>query len=325
MDTLTVGVAVDRKTATASLEVSVTALEGTKYAEQLATSSKLPSNFAGFALPGAAFTLNGVGKITPSDAEQAKANVSPLRASALKELEKQGLSGDELDRAKKIVDDLFDVLNGMIDSGRLDTGMSLVLGADAVTFVAGAGIGDTAKLDALVKSLADEVIKEEPEAADMIKLNVADHDGVQYHVVSVPTQDMAADMPNLPNLVGETLDVVIGIGSENAYVAVGRDAMKTLDEAIDSSKSKASEPILPMRMTLAATPIAKFVAVVARKDAVKAIANKVAEMLEETKGKDHLVVTSTPIPLGGKLRIELEEGILKVLGSIPSLAQEQGM
>lgn len=325
LDTLDIGFAIDQKTATASLEYAVTALEGTKTAEQMAQSTEAPSDFSGFILPDAALTLSSVSRISESDVAQAKNSLAPVRANAVQELENQGLTGADLERAKKLVNELFDVFDAMIESGKLDIGLSLVLDADAVTYVSGMSIGDTTKLDGLLKSLADQVIKEEPAAAEAIKLNAEEHEGVQFNVISLPTDEMADDLPNLPKLVGETLDIVIGIGPKNAYLAVGRDAVATLKKAIDESKAKADEPVLPARITLAATPIAKFVALVARDDQVKQVATQLGRMLEESSGKDHLNITSKPIPNGAEVRIELEEGLLKVLGSAPTMMGGPGM
>lgn len=325
LDAIDVGLAIDRKTATVSLEYAITALKGTKMAEQMAQNTEAPSDFAGFVLPDAALTLNSVSKISKSEAAQAKANLAPMRANAAKELENQGLAGADLERATKLIDDLFDLLDSVIDSGRLDVGLSLVLDSDAVTYVSGMRIGDTKKLDSLLKSLADEVIKEEPSAKDAIKLNAEQHDGVELNVISLPTEEMAGQLPNLPKLVGDKLDIVIGIGKENAYLAVGRDAIATLKKAIDQSKDDAGKSVLPLRMTLAATPITQFIALVARDNQVKQVATQLAKMLEKAGDKDHLNVTSQPIPNGVKVRIELEEGLLKLIGSAPMMKGGPGM
>jgi hypothetical protein len=324
LDTLDIGLAIDQETKTVSLEYAVTALEGTKTAEQMAQNAEAPSDFAGFALPGAALTLNSVSKIAESDVAQVKNSLAPIRASAAQELENQGLSGADLERAKGLVNQLFDVLDSTLESGKLDIGLSLMLGNDTLTYVSGMTVGDSAKLDGLIRSLVGELIKEEPTAADVIKLDAEEHDGVRMHVLSLPTAQLAADLPNLPNLVGDTLVVVVGIGPDSAYLAAGRDAVATLKKAIDQSKTQADKPLLPS-MTLAATPIAEFVALVARDDQVKQVATQVARMLEQAGEKDHVNMTVKPIPNGVRVRIELEESLLKVLGAAPMMMGGPGM
>lgn len=319
LDTLIVGFSIDRTASTASLEYEITALEGTKAAEQMAQTTEGPSDFAGFVLPEAAVTLNAVSKISQSDVDRAKTSLAPIRGNAVKELQKQGLAGAELQRAEKLVNDLFAVLDTMLESGKVDVGLSLVLDPDALTYVSGMKVGDTTRLDSLVKELTNQLIREQPDLAGVIKLDAAEHEGVRFHVVSVPTAGMAADLPNLPQLVGPSLDVVVGIGAENAYLAAGRNALDTLKQAIDQSKAQAGQTVLPVRLTLSATPIAKFAALVARDEQVKGIATMVGHMLEQAGEKDHLTMTSTPIPRGVKVRVELEEGLLKVIGSAPMM------
>ena len=54
-------------------------------------------------------------------------------------------------------------------------------------------------------------------------------------------------------------------------------------------------------------------------DQVKNIARAAGRVLDQAKGKDHLLVTTTTIENGQKTRVVFEEGLLKVLGSAPML------
>lgn len=319
LDTFLLGFAIDRASSSAYLESVVTALPDTSLAKQYAEATGGPTDFSGFILPDAAVTVNAVSKISQQDIDRAKIQLAQIRTNTTGELEQQGLSGADLDRAKKLVGELFDVAESVLEGGRIDAGLSLVLGPDTLTYVSGVKVGDTAKLDSLIKDFAKEVIQSDPGIADAIKMNAGEHEGVKLHVISLPTAEMAAQLPNLPKLVGDTLDAVIGIGPENAYVAVGRNAMDTLTKAIDQSKATAGKSVPPFRMSLAATSIANFVALVARDDQVKQTAAMVAQMLSGAGQKDHLTVTSTPVPNGAKIRVEFEEGLLKVLGAAPMM------
>ncbi len=66
-----------------------------------------------------------------------------------------------------------------------------------------------------------------------------------------------------------------------------------------------------MQLVLTASKIAKFIATVAEDDNVKAIAEKVSDALAQNAGKDHISLTSEPIANGTRIRLVLEEGILK--------------
>jgi hypothetical protein len=81
-----------------------------------------------------------------------------------------------------------------------------------------------------------------------------------------------------------------------------------------------------MRLTIAATPIAKFAAKAADlEDSVKMQAAGLAEALEKAGGKDHVTITATPIAKGIRVRLEVEEGLLKLLGSMGAMLGPGGM
>jgi hypothetical protein len=89
-----------------------------------------------------------------------------------------------------------------------------------------------------------------------------------------------------------------------------------LKQVIDGSKAAAGKEVPPMRLTVAATPIAKFAAKAAEEDSVKAMAAMVVGVLEKAGGKDHVTITATPIAKGIRVRLEVEQGLLKLLGSM---------
>lgn len=323
LDALSLGLAVDRTASTGYFDYVITAVEGTKTAQQLAQAKQLTTNFAGFVLPGAAVTLNAVSQAAPSQIAQVKTMIASIRASATSDLENQGLSDAELKQAKKVVEDLFSVLEATLESGRTDIGMSLVLDSGALTFVAGSHVAESDKLETLIKDLAGQIVQQDPQLANAIKLDAEVHQGVRFHRLALPTEQMAEEVEILPQLVGQTLEVVVGAGPDSVCLAAGRNAADTLKGAIDRSKAEAGKPVPPMRLAVAATPIANFVAQVGN-DQAKGIAAMVAEVLKQSGGKDHLTVTTTLVPNGAKTRLEIEEGLLKVIGSLPMLLMGAG-
>ncbi len=77
-----------------------------------------------------------------------------------------------------------------------------------------------------------------------MKVSAETYQGIHLHTVSLPTPD-----PELTPLVGDTLDMVVGIGDDKVLVAVGRDAAKTLKKAIDRSKAAAGKEVPPLQVT----------------------------------------------------------------------------
>jgi hypothetical protein len=241
------------------------------------------------------------------------------------ELEKQGLQEEQLKLAKQLAGDLMDVIGKTLESGKMDMAASAKLGPKAATVVAGGQIAEGGKLESVLKRLVEQVIKDQPDAAKFFKLDAEKHQDVQFHVVSVPTGMMGGEaQEKAAALFGESLDVVIGIGEKSLYVAAGRDAVKTLKQAIDESKSAGEKSLPPMQLSVAAGAIAKFAAAVADEDERPNI-EKVAKVLESSEGKDHVKLTATQIPNGARVRLDVEEGILRLLGAMPGMGGMKAM
>ena len=316
LDTFQLGIKLDEKSSTAFLEYQITAVPGTKTAQQMGQMKDQKSSFAGFLRPEAALAVNMASKLAEADLAQVKDTVSMARANALKELEKQDLSEADLKQAKQMVGDLMDVIEKTLESGRIDGGMAVMLDAKLLTLVAGAYVAETTKLDSLLRQLVSQLTKENAEAAKMVKLDAETHEEVKFHTVTLPTAMMGNVPPQVTELIGDNLEIVIGIGAQSVYLSAGRDAVKTLKQMITASKTGADQTVPPARLSVAAIPISKAAAALAEGKA-KGIAAQIAKLLEQTPGKDHLTITSTPIPNGGKVRIELEPGLLKLIASLP--------
>ena len=321
LDEVLIGWAIDRDAGTSYIDFQITAVEGSKTAAQFSQATGLKTNFAGFDLPGAAVTGNLAGLLSDDDVAEAKSSLAQLRGTALKELDNQGLSQGELKLATQLLSDLLDVLEKTIENKKADGGLVLLLKPDAATFAAGGTIADGDKLEKALKQLATEIQKGEPELAKLLKLDADSHQGVRFHTFTFPTEEIGEEM--VTKLFGESIDVVLGINNTSVYVAAGSDAASTLKQVIDGSKAQPDKEVPPMKISLAATPIAKFVAANTPDDPdnmmVKMMATSVAEMLAKAGGKDHLTVTSKPIPNGATVRLEVEEGMLKLIGSISQM------
>ncbi len=321
LDEVLIGFAIDSQAGSSYLDFQITAVEGTKTAAQFAQAATVKTNFAGFDLPGAALTGNWAGLFTDNDVAEATKGIAKLRQTALKELKNQGLSAQELKLATQLLSDLLDVVEKTIENKKADGGLVLLLKPDAATFAAGGTIAEGDKLEKALKQLATEIQKGEPELAKLLKLDADSHQGVRFHTLTLPTDEIGEEM--VTKLFGESIDVVLGISNTSVYMAAGSDAVSTLKQVIDQSKAQPDKEIPPMRISLAATPIAEFVAATIPDNPdnmenmmAKMMATSVAEMLAQAGGKDHVTLTSKPIPNGTTIRLEVEEGILKLIGSM---------
>lgn len=313
MDELLLGWNVDAKSKTTYLDLELTAQAGTKLASQLAEIKPGKTEFAGLLLPNAAITVSSVGAISDAESTQIKIALATMRKSAVKGLENQGLTDDEAKSASQLLGDMIDVLEKTVDKKTTDMAMSIVLEPAAMTLVGGVMIADGAKLDKVFQQLMVEIKKNE-EAAKSFKLSDETVEGIPMHAISMPTPAQ-----ELAPLVGDTFEIAIGIADDKVLVALGRDAVKTLKKAVGRLKANAGKEVPPLQVALAVTPVAKFLAEVGDDSQVKATAAMVAGMLEKAGNKNHVTIVAQPISQGVRLRLELEEGLLKALGSMSNM------
>jgi hypothetical protein len=313
MDEVLIGWNIDAKSKTTYLDVELTAQTGTKLASQFAEIKPGKTNFAGMLLPNAAVTASSIGATSDAQLAQAKSNLAGLRKTAIKGLESQGLSEEEVKLATTLLADVMDVLEKTLEMKKTDMAMSVVLQPDALTVVGGATIAEGAKLDKTLQQLVAEVKKNE-EAANLVKISDETVDGIHLQKVSMPTPDQ-----QLAPLVGDTLEMVVGVADDKVLVAVGRDAAKTLKKTIGQLKTTAGKEVPPLRISVAATSVAKFISEIDGDAQVKATASMVAGMLAKAGQQDHVTVTAQPIAQGVRVRLELEEGLLKAIGSLTQM------
>jgi hypothetical protein len=309
---IVVGLNIDRQTNQVCLDFQIDAVDGSKLAAEFAELKPGKTNLAGFDLPGAAITANSVGTMTQKNADDAKEAIKSLRDMLLAEVDKQELTESQLKLAKELIDSAVEIADKNIEMKKSDAGLAVRLEPSAFTLVAGSMVADGKPIEELVKKLFDAAKEEEPAVGEMMKMNADSYKGVRFHMMTIPIPE---DAQELQPLVGDNLEVVIGISDTQAFVAAGRDAAKTLKEVIDKSQAEAGKEIPPMKATLSILKLVQFAAAVAPDDEVKASAGMAAMMLAQTEGKDHLVITGEGIPNGMKIRCELEEGFLKMLGN----------
>jgi hypothetical protein len=326
LDALTIGVKLDEATSSVYLEYELTMVPDSPSAKKIAKASGAKTQFAGVLAPDAAATLHATQQLDSADIAQVKGNVAMLRANALAELEKQGLPEEQAKLARQLATDLMDVIEKTLDGGKMDFAASLKMAPKAVTFIAGMQIAEGTKLESVIKQLLEQVAKDNPDAAKLFTLNAEKHEGVRFHVLSAPVSmiEDADAREKMGSMVGENLTLVIGIAENKLYLAGGRDAAKSLKQAIDRSKAGGEKAIAPFEISVAFGPIARFATTVAEAEQKQVLA-MLGKILEGAEGKDHFKITATPISNGVRVRLEAEEGILKAAGIVPMMMGGQAM
>jgi len=318
VQSMTVGVSLDQKTKKAFLDMSATMREGSRSAQRLADLDQTKTDFGGFRFPGAAMTAGVAGNFG-HDAEDLDALFKAIRKRAAREIDAKELPEEEAKTAHELVNGMLDVARADVAGGRIDAAMALVLKPGAVTLMAGRHVADAEALEHTLATLVDAVRAKEPEfVAKVLKTDVAEFMGVHFHRVSIEIPHDADDREKVVEQIGETLEVVVGIGEHSAYVAAGRDPMKALKRAIKRSDAVRDRSVPPMAISIATSEVANFMAAVAEEHDRPRIA-KAAAILKEAAGKDHLSMVVRPTKRGVALRLQIEEGILKLMASIREL------
>jgi hypothetical protein len=303
MDRLSYGIVVDATQGTTYLETEMTAIEGSKLARQFAQAGEAKSDYTGFRLPGAAVHLSLAQKIGQEDLTAALSFLQQGRAAALRQIDKdEDLPSDEARAAaKEVVGDFMDVIAATLKSGKLDGGAALNLAPKSLTLVGGGHIVDGAAMEKILKKVA-ELAKNEPDFPG-IKWNAAKHGNVNLHTLQAPV-----DKAEAREVIGDKLDIVIGIGPSSFYFAAGKDAMETLKKVIDDSAAGAEKMVSPIEMVVRMKPIIDFMASVKPEDENLA---RISKQFAGAGDRDRVKLTYKAIPNGASSRIEIEDGIIK--------------
>jgi hypothetical protein len=321
LDTITIGLDVDQQTKSIGYDVTVTAIEGTSTAQEYAALADNSSNFGAFYDESAALTFHMASKMSASDVAQLKQYIATFRNDALKDIQNQALSDQEKSVATKMVNDLIDVVDATMESGRMDAALSVLFESNALTIISGLHIAGGGKLDQVVKQLATMVMQEQPELAQLVKLDADKHGGATFHTLTLPAEALGPDGPP-PELFGGTLTVALGIGEENIYLGLGAGALDALKQAIDGSQApSAGQPTPPFRLSLSASAIGALIEASTPAEELGP-AQAVIGALKQAGSNDHIKVTSSVVPNGVSVRLEVEEGIIQVIGAAVAMVKD---
>ena len=308
LDTLTIGWTIDRTGKKTYFDFAMSAKPGSKTAGQIAAAKDATTNFAAFAPADAVFSLSAASKVSAEDAAQGLQQLEAAKSQVLREIEKSTdfPSEEQQKAAAELVDDGFNLLTGAMKSGKFDLGIGL-LGKGPFTLVAGAQVGgdvDTAKL---VQKVAD-LIKQEGHLYEF-KRDAAKTGNVSFHRIAIKAPQ-GEEAEKLAAVLGPgNPEIVFGTSKERFYVSMGVNAMTTLQQCIEKSAASADMVVLPMQMSLSLAPVLKLASQLEEGNPVLGVA---AGMLEQ--GNDHVRIMQRVTGTGFVMRIEAEEGLLKLLG-----------
>lgn len=314
IDELTVGWGVDKALKATYIDFQITAVEGTAMARQMAMLKDSTSNFAGFLMPGASVTANGSAPLSPEDIEQNVSLLELFQARAAKEIDNDaGLDANQRVTARELLGQFFGVLSDTIKGGRIEYGAALMLEERKISFAGGVLVSDGKKLEDAFRKLVD-LAKNEPDFPE-VKLNAGKHGNVNLHTINA---NIPASEEEARQILGEKLNVVVGTAPKALYVAFGKDGEALMKKAIDESASRSSERLPPSQLNLYLKPIVKFAASMDDNPVLQ----EVARSLDAVEGgADEINLFSKPIPKGAVGRLQINEGVLQLIGEAIEAAE----
>ncbi|HLA84412.1 MAG TPA: hypothetical protein VJL29_06435 [Thermoguttaceae bacterium] len=315
LETVTLGMSLEADRKQGVLEISVTAREGTKAAEQFALLAAMKSDFAGFQLPEAAVTGRITVQCPGMPSERLDAMVERMRQHAYDHIAKKDKSEEQGAAARKVVDTVLDVVKQTAAEGRHDGAISVAAGEKAATLIAARRVADGPKLEKAVKMAVEQLRKEHPDKAEMITLDAESYHGVNLHAASLPIPEECPHHDETVQAVGEQLQIVLGIGPKAVYVAAGRDAMKSLKEALDRSEEMRESTAAPMEWVVVLGRVVEFAEEFGPPEC-RAKADKASDLLDKAEGRDRVRVTAVPQERGLTIRAEFDEGVLRVMNAM---------
>lgn len=318
LDNFTVGIKVDNDKKNAIFDFAYTALPGTKLAKQIADNSKVTTNFAGFAKPEAAMNVQFASATSGADVSQIQQMIETARAKGNAAIEKTSKIDDgSKAKAKEALEDFLTAFQKTLEGGVTDGGASLELGDNSMSLVAGAYVADSQKVLDGIKKYAELETTDLPK----VELDAETAGDVKFHNVTYKIPD---DNEKAKKLLTENGEMIVGVGKNAVYFAIGADPIAAVKAAIAASAKSPKKAIMPFEMTIGLKQALEFAKSVADEDK-KPLIEDLAEAVDSAaSGSDHVRLMGEPIENGIRTRLELQEGVLKAIGKGASQARMQG-
>lgn len=313
---LSIGFNSDAEQGNVILDFTTSAVPDTRLAREIEVYKSANSLFSGCLKDGAALNLN-VSITSPPDlvAEnkaQMETQIKSLRQQAMNGIDRKigDLNEDAKATLKEAANEFFDAFEATALSGKLDMAGHIDISEGTFSAVAGGYTKEPGKVESSLKKLS-AMLKDGP----TVKWDADSYSGAKIHTLSIPVDDEEAQ-----EVFGDTLDVAVGIGSEQVYLSAGPESVSLLKQAIDGSGSSAVA-VKPMQFSLALIPILQLVAETDPNPAADAMLDA---LVTKSEGLDSVHMTADYIDGDMRMRIEVEKGVLQAIGAAALEARRQG-
>ena len=309
VETLTIGMQADKKTERILFDLNLKGKSGSKFATKLAASKKAsPTEFAGFLMDKAAFTMHNCSGIDKEDATRIVETLVSSRDMLMEEQE-DVLDESEVKALTTLSDKVIETIKKTLMAGTLDMG-GFAFTNDGLNAVFGGKLVDAKGLESTIKSIVAENSDKLDGEQVAFKLNSGSHSGFNLHEITVQLDEDEFD-EKFTKVIGNKLRIVLGIGDDKAYAAVGKDPVANLKKAIAAnSGSGGKKPELIGQYNLFVAPIMNLVSQIETEDPmIEDMRQKIQQV-----GKDRVRMTYDVKNNEMLVRTEIQDGIFQLLG-----------
>ena len=304
-DQLTLGWKTEPENQRTYIDITLSAIAGSDLAKQMNAMADATSDYTGFILPGSAVALNFSGEVPEEQIQTSIDAIEGMKAAALKEIARDENLDEKGAReaATEMLGAAIDIFIDTIKTGKMDAAASLVLEPGNPQLLGGFHVANGKSVEDMLRRIA-ELAKDEPNFPG-IKFDADKANGVAYHTMSVPIPAGEADARKI---IGDTLEVAVGVGPTSAYIGVGRNCVNSLKGII--GKQQKSQKCTPFELTVSVTPIMEFVNSIEPNPLIGAVMDALKD-----QENDHVRLSVLPVENGFRYRIEMEEGVLQAIGA----------
>lgn len=327
MDKFLVGLSIDSAEQRTFFDFVYSAVPSSQLAQQIAINNNPKTDYAGFIQPDAPMMLSFASKLTEDDVAQVELNFAAMEnqiASVVDQVA-EDLDASNREALKSAITDFTQAYQESLKAGKMDGGALLNMSADSLSFVAGGFTADPAQVksgyEKLAKTLQDVAEDKGREVSD-ISENVDSVGDVNFHQFTV---EMPEDKEKARQLFGEEMAVVLGVGDESSFIALGSNPIELAKQVFSASSRAPQREVLPAEMIFSLKPILEAVAAWSE-DEQSAQLEMIAQMLaNETPGRDHVRMSVEMVDDTARTRFEVEEGALRAIGMAAMAAQMRQM
>lgn len=302
-DAFLLGVSLNPRTRSLAFDLATTARPDTSAAVSLNAPHRTQTEFAGFLATRAMLTGVWTGEIARMPLHRLLSLVATVAG--------QLAPGDGNPAAE-----LFSAVRQALMEESVDGGVAAAVRSNGVTVVVGGSVADGPGLQRKLNELVENTRKQGPASAAVWKLDAGVCQEIRLHTLSVPIPKDAKDRAKLTGLLSDTVELTVGIGDRRLFFGAGKNSLAAVKRVIQDSRPRSLKGQSPVQFSLALGALARFLAEI-DDQGDRSRAGRLAALLDQAGGKDHLRLTARPVERGTHARLEIEEGVLRAIGSLP--------